>query len=105
MNLRNARYREDPRPIQEDCTCYTCQHFSRAYLRHLILCREMLGPRLNTTHNIHFLLDLMRRIREAIVAGTFDDLRQEFWARYRIADPAAREYNRARWNASQRNRN
>jgi queuine tRNA-ribosyltransferase len=104
MNLRNARYKEDPRPIQEGCTCYTCQHFSRAYLRHLIIGREMLGPRLNTTHNIHFLLDLMRRMRQAIRQGTFDELRQEFWERYQIADPAAREHNRARWNLNQRKR-
>ncbi len=104
MNLRNARFKEDPRPIQEGCTCYTCQHFSRAYLRHLIIGREMLGPRLNTIHNIHFLLELMRRIRQAICQGSFEALRQEFWERYQIADPVAREWNRARWNLNQRKR-
>ncbi len=98
MNLRNAQYREDPRPIQEDCTCYTCQHFGRAYLRHLIIGRELLAPRLNTIHNIHFLLDLMRRMRRAILEGNFEALRQEFLARYQIADAAARERNRALWN-------
>lgn len=102
MNLRNAQYKEDARPIQQGCGCYTCQHFTRAYLRHLIISREMLGPRLNTIHNLHFLLDLMRRVRQAILAGVFDDLRQEFWSQYRIADSTAREHNRTRWNANQR---
>lgn len=100
MNLRNARFKEDPRPIQEDCTCYTCQHFSRAYLRHLIIAQEMLGPRLNTIHNIHFLLTLMRQMREAIFQGTFDDFRRAFWERYRVVDPVAREQNRANWKRS-----
>jgi len=63
LNLRNAIHREDPRPIQEGCGCYTCQHFSRAYLRHLVIAQEMLAARLNTLHNIHFLLQLMREAR------------------------------------------
>lgn len=94
LNLRNAIHREDPRPIQEDCTCYTCQHFSRAYLRHLIMAGEMLAARLNTLHNIHFLLELMRGARRAILEGHYSDYREQTLTRYRVADPAARERNR-----------
>ncbi|NLD74150.1 MAG: tRNA guanosine(34) transglycosylase Tgt, partial [Chloroflexi bacterium] len=65
LNLRNAQYAEDPRPIQEDCGCYTCQHFGRAYLRHLVIAKEILGLQLNSIHNVHFMLDLVRRARAA----------------------------------------
>lgn len=70
LRLRNARYRDDPRPIEEGCSCYTCRHYSRAYLRHLDSCGEMLGSRLNTIHNLHFYLGLMARLRRAIETGT-----------------------------------
>ncbi len=102
LNLRNAVHRDDPRPIQEDCTCYTCQHFSRAYLRHLIVAQEMLAARLNTLHNLHFLLDLMRRMRVAILAGEMEAFREEFWERYQVANAEARELNRSRWNSRAR---
>lgn len=71
VRIRNARYRDDPRPLEEDCVCYTCRNYSRAYLRHLDRCGEMLGARLNTIHNLHYYQTLMHRIREAIVAGSF----------------------------------
>jgi queuine tRNA-ribosyltransferase len=99
LNLRNAVHKNDPRPIQEGCACYACQHFSRAYLRHLVLAKEMLGARLNTLHNIHFLLELMRNMRAAILADEFDAFREAFWARYQVVDAAARDWNRARWNS------
>ena len=76
--IKNARYAEDPAPPDPDCGCYTCRHFSRAYLRHLYIAGEMTAATLNSVHNLFFYLDLMRRIREAIVFGTFDRLRQEF---------------------------
>ena len=76
--IKNARYAEDPLPPDPDCGCYTCRHFSRAYLRHLYIAGEMTAATLNSIHNLFFYLDLMRRIREAIVFGTFDRLRQEF---------------------------
>jgi queuine tRNA-ribosyltransferase len=76
--IKNARYAEDPRPLDEACTCYTCRHFSRAYLRHLFVVGEMTSATLNTLHNLHFYLDTMRQIREAIVFGAFEKLRQEF---------------------------
>ncbi|MCC5794533.1 MAG: tRNA guanosine(34) transglycosylase Tgt [Chromatiales bacterium] len=72
LKIRNARYRDDPRPLDEDCGCYTCQHYSRAYLRHLDQCGEMLGPRLATIHNLFFYQQLMARLRDAIEAGTLE---------------------------------
>ncbi len=69
INIRNAAYQHDRRPIDPNCTCYTCRHYSRAYLRHLDRCNEILGARLNTIHNLHFYLQLMRDIRDAIERG------------------------------------
>ncbi len=76
--IKNAQYAEDFAPPDEDCACYTCRHFSRAYLRHLFVAGEMTSATLNSLHNLHFYLDTMRRIREAIVFGSFEKLRQEF---------------------------
>jgi queuine tRNA-ribosyltransferase len=78
MVIKNARYAEDPLPPDQDCACYTCRHFSRAYLRHLFTAGEMTGATLLTVHNLYFYLDLMRRIREALSFGSFGKLRQEF---------------------------
>ena len=78
LTIKNARYAEDLSPPDPDCSCYTCQHFSRAYLRHLFVVGEMGAATLNSLHNIHFYLDTMRRIREAIVFGSFEKLRREF---------------------------
>jgi len=82
LNIRNAQYERDARPIEEGCDCYTCRHFSRAYLRHLFQNDEPLGLRLATIHNLHFLLALMARIRESILDGTLMSLREEFLAGY-----------------------
>jgi queuine tRNA-ribosyltransferase len=76
--IKNARYAEDHAPPDPACGCYTCRRFSRAYLRHLYIAGEMTAATLATIHNLYFYLDLMRRIREAIVFGTFEKLRQEF---------------------------
>ncbi len=76
--IKNARYAEDMAPPDPDCACYTCRHFSRAYLRHLFVVGEMTSATLNSLHNLHFYLDTMRRIREAIVFGSFEKLRREF---------------------------
>jgi queuine tRNA-ribosyltransferase len=78
LSIKNARYAEDMAPPDPDCGCYTCQHFSRAYLRHLFIAGEMTAATLNSLHNLHFYLDSMRRIREAIVFGSFEKLRREF---------------------------
>ncbi|MDZ4802330.1 MAG: tRNA guanosine(34) transglycosylase Tgt [Bryobacteraceae bacterium] len=69
--IKHAQYREDPRPADPVCGCYTCRNFSRAYLRHLFLASEMLYSTLATIHNLHHYLDIMRRMREAIRSGTF----------------------------------
>jgi queuine tRNA-ribosyltransferase len=78
VNIRNARYAEDDGPVDPQCSCYTCRHHSRAYLRHLQMAGEMTAAALNTLHNLSFYLDTMRRIREAIVFKAFDTFRQEF---------------------------
>ena len=78
LNIKNAEFAEDVRPLDEHCECYTCKHFSRAYLRHLFQAGEMTAGTLNTLHNLHFYLDTMSRIREAIVFRTLEELRQNF---------------------------
>jgi len=72
LRIRNRRHRNDPAPIDPGCQCFTCRNYSRAYLRHLDACRETLGLRLNSLHNLHFYLELMRRLREAIERGALD---------------------------------
>jgi queuine tRNA-ribosyltransferase len=76
--IKNARYAEDVLPPDPACLCDTCRHFSRAYLRHLYVVGEMSAATLCTIHNLYFYLDTMRGIREAIMFGTFEKLRQEF---------------------------
>jgi queuine tRNA-ribosyltransferase len=78
ISIKNARYAEDHTPPDPTCGCYTCRHFSRAYLRHLYVAGEMGAAALNTLHNLYFYLDTMRSIREAILLGTFEKLRSEF---------------------------
>ena len=78
INIKGARHARDEQPLDPDCDCYTCRHFSRAYLRHLFLAGEILGLRLNTLHNLHFYLTLMNHIRQAIENGTFAAFRAGF---------------------------
>ena len=79
LRVRNAKYARDTRPLDEACTCYTCRSgFSRAYLRHLDRCGEMLGPQLATIHNLHYYQELMAGLRAAIAAGTLGDFVAEF---------------------------
>ena len=80
LRLRNQRYQQDERPIEDDCPCYTCQNYSRAYLKHLDKCGEMLGGRLNTIHNLSYFHRLMASMRSAIQAGTFQQFSREFYA-------------------------
>jgi len=81
VNIRNAVHREDTGPVELECGCYTCRHYSRSYLRHLDKCNEILGARLNTIHNLYFYQRLMREIRAAIEAGSFEAYAAEFYAR------------------------
>jgi queuine tRNA-ribosyltransferase len=94
LNIRNARYADDSAPIEEGCECYTCRHFSRAYLRHLIMANEILGFRLTTLHNLRFMVSLLQEIREAILAGTFSVLKKEFLANYEIIPHEVRQRNK-----------
>mgnify|MGYP001198095124 CR=1 FL=1 len=71
IKIRNSRYRDDTRPLDLRCACYTCAHFTRAYLHHLQRVNEILGARLNTIHNLHYYLDLMQQVRDAIEVGAF----------------------------------
>jgi queuine tRNA-ribosyltransferase len=80
LRLRNSRNKADERPIDETCTCYTCRNFSRAYLHHLDRCGEMLGPMLTTIHNLHYYLNLMKEVREALDAGRFAEFQRQFAA-------------------------
>jgi queuine tRNA-ribosyltransferase len=80
INIRNAAHASDTRPVDEACGCYTCAHYSRAYLRHLDRCREILGSRLNTIHNLYFYQQLMREIRGAIEVGRLAEWMREFAA-------------------------
>jgi queuine tRNA-ribosyltransferase len=80
LNMRNAVHAEDPRPIDETCTCYACAHFSRAYVRHLLKANEILAYQLLSIHNLHVLVHLARDMREAISAGEFQAFRRAYWA-------------------------
>jgi queuine tRNA-ribosyltransferase len=82
INIRNARHSEDLGPLDPDCECYTCQNYSRSYLRHLEKCGEMLGPRLGTIHNLHYYQQLMAGLRASIAAGTLAEKVAEVRATY-----------------------
>jgi queuine tRNA-ribosyltransferase len=89
INIRNSAYASDLAPLDPACDCYTCRHFSRAYLRHLDRCNEILGSRLNTIHNLHFYIGLMRSLRQAIGRGTLAQWAQTFLLDRRNADAMA----------------
>ncbi len=79
INISNARFKYDTQPVDVDCRCYTCRNFSRAYLRHLYMNKELLAYRLNTIHNIFYYLDLMKRMRDAISSGEFAKFKKDFY--------------------------
>ena len=80
IKIRNNQYQADTRPIDENCSCYTCRNYSRAYLKHLDKCQEMLGSRLNTIHNLHYYLELMQGLRQAIQSQTLNAFVKEFYS-------------------------
>jgi len=82
MNMKNAPYARDPRPVEEGCACYCCANFSRAYIRHLVVSDEILGAVLLTLHNVHLVLTLMREMRATILDGTFEQYAENFLANY-----------------------
>ena len=79
--IRNATYAEDFSPLDPECSCYTCRNYSRAYLRHLIRCDEIFGLRLMSLHNLHYLIQLMKQIRESILHDSFPEFRRLFWTK------------------------
>jgi queuine tRNA-ribosyltransferase len=78
IKIRNAAHQSDTQSLDPACACYTCRNYSRAYLRHLDKCNEILGARLNTIHNLHYYLSLMARIRAALEAGAFARFAADF---------------------------
>ena len=82
--IKNARYIDDERPVDEDCQCYTCTNYSRAYLRHLFLAKEILAYRLNTTHNLYYYTHLMADMRKAIKKDKMDAFRLNFYENQKL---------------------
>ena len=80
--VRNAKYARDFGPLDPNCDCYCCKNYTRAYIRHLVKANEILAARLITTHNLHFLLDLMKQVRQAIMEDRLLDFRKEFFTKY-----------------------
>jgi queuine tRNA-ribosyltransferase len=78
LKIRNARYKTEEQPVDSTCSCYTCKHFSRAYMHHLDRCGEMLGPMLSSIHNLHYYLHLMQEIRDALDSGRFNEFAGQF---------------------------
>lgn len=78
IKIRNARYKDDTKPLDPSCDCHTCQHFSRAYLHHLHRANEITGARLNTLHNLHYYLNLMKEMRDAIEENRFEQWQEQF---------------------------
>jgi len=87
VKIRNAQYEMDTRPIDETCQCNTCKQFSRSYIKHLLKNNEILGARLATVHNLHFFLNLMQQMRDAIEAGNFSDFKANFFDKRGQSDP------------------
>ncbi|MDH5735022.1 MAG: tRNA guanosine(34) transglycosylase Tgt [Gammaproteobacteria bacterium] len=85
LKIRNSQYKNDTRPVDENCQCYTCRNYSRAYLRHLDKCKEILSSRLNTIHNLHYYQQLMSEIRKAIEEDCFDDYVNDFYTKRGMA--------------------
>ena len=97
QNIRNAVYSQMDRPIVPGCDCYTCRTFSAAYLHHLFSCDELLGYRLATIHNLSFVHNLMQKIRNAILAGTFGAFKDDFLASYQPTNEQTRLDQKRKW--------
>jgi queuine tRNA-ribosyltransferase len=97
VNIRRAAYAKMDRPIDPSCDCYTCRHFSAAYLSHLFRSEELLALRLATIHNLRFIAKLMHNMRASILAGSFEDFRADFLAAYQTTDERVRVDQKRRW--------
>ena len=89
LNIKRTEYRLDPRPLDSDCDCAACSRFSRAYVRHLFVSDEILGLRLMSLHNVHFLLSIARGGRQAIINGDYDRWSREWLSRYHTSSTLA----------------
>jgi len=87
MNIANSRFRDDPEPIDAGCGCYTCRHFSRAYLSHLYRAKELFVYRLNTIHNVYYYNTLLTQMRDAVEADAFDAFRKRFYEKRQNPEP------------------
>jgi len=96
-NIRNSRFKDDERPVDSTCDCYTCRTFSAAYLHHLFKCEELLAYRLATIHNLRFIVRLMNEIRCTIIDGRFPQFREDFLSNYQPADAEVREEQKKKW--------
>lgn len=97
VNINNAYYKTFDGPIEEGCTCYMCSNFSAAYLNHLFRCKELLAYRLATMHNLHFMKQLMLKVRSSIIEGTFDSFKDSFLEKYNSTDEKVRLEQRKKW--------
>ena len=97
MNILNAAYSQEEQPIEPECNCYACRTFSAAYLHHLFKCRELLGYRLATIHNLTFMSNLMQKMRGAILDGTFNSFKDSFLASYKPTDEQTRLTQKRKW--------
>jgi queuine tRNA-ribosyltransferase len=97
ININNAAFRECDSPVEEGCDCYTCKHFSAAYVSHLFHAQELLAYRLATIHNLRFMACLMQEIRTAVIDGVFESLRQDFAANYHTTDEEVRIAQKQKW--------
>jgi queuine tRNA-ribosyltransferase len=102
INIDNACYREMDAPVEAGCDCYTCRHFSAAYVSHLFRARELLAYRLATIHNLRFMACLMRDMRQAILDGSFEAFKKDFLSRYQTTDETTRLEQKQKWLRSRR---
>jgi len=102
VNINNAMFREQKTPIDENCDCYTCTHFSAAYISHLFHAQELLAYRLSTIHNLRFMARLMQDIRMAILSGVFDSFRRDFLSGYQVIDEEVRIAQKQKWLKARR---
>ena len=97
LNIRNAMWKEVASPVDPACNCYTCRHFSAAYVHHLFRAEELLAYTLATTHNLTFLQNFMSRIRESIAQETFNNFKNNFLANYQSTDETVRLAQKQKW--------
>jgi queuine tRNA-ribosyltransferase len=97
VNIRNARWKEESAPVDPECKCYTCRHFSAAYLHHLFRAEELLAYTLSTIHNLYFMYHFMHKIRTAIYNGRFNEFKEEFLAGYQTTDENVRIAQKQKW--------